>query len=59
MPLEGLLLHLAPPDEEAVTALQAAQKKLAEAVAKIGTVSLTQAAAEKVPLRLGFGIRFF
>ncbi len=48
VPLEGLLPHLAPPDKEAQAAVQEARKKLAEAVDKIGVVSLTQAAAEKV-----------
>jgi hypothetical protein len=48
VPLEGLLPHLAPPDAEALESLQSARKKLAEEVAKIGIVSLTQAAAEKV-----------
>ncbi|KAK9917111.1 hypothetical protein WJX75_001006 [Coccomyxa subellipsoidea] len=47
VPLEGLLPHLAPPDAEALESLQSARKKLAEEVAKIGIVSLTQAAAEK------------
>ena len=48
VPLEGLLPHLSPVDKEAVAAVQEARKKLAEAVDKIGVVSLTQAAAEKV-----------
>ena len=48
VPLEGVLPHLAPPDAEALESLQSARKKLAEEVAKIGIVSLTQAAAEKV-----------
>ncbi|BDA48856.1 THO complex subunit 2 [Coccomyxa sp. Obi] len=47
VPLEGLLPHLAPPDKEAQAAVQEARKKLAEAVDKIGVISLTQAAAEK------------
>ncbi len=48
MPLEGLLPHLGPGDEDAVAALQEARRALDAAVAKIGAISLTQAAADKV-----------
>ena len=48
MPLEGLLPHLGPSDEDAQAALKEAKKQLGAAVAKIGNISLVQAAADKV-----------
>jgi hypothetical protein len=46
--MEAVLPHLGPKDDEARAAITEAGKKLDAAVKKIGTVSLTQAAAEKV-----------
>lgn len=48
VPLEALLPHLGPKDEDAKAAIGEAGKKLEEAVKKIGLVSLSQGPADKV-----------